>query len=81
MRLTASVNAAGSGVLVTNAAANSYAKDVIAAEFLAAGDSDVIRKVLADLSAKGVTVTERDIRVKMDELLAQAIAQVKPEKK
>jgi hypothetical protein len=62
-------------------AANSYAKDVIAAEFLAAGDSDVIRKVLADLSAKGVTVTERDIRVKMDELLAQAIAQVKPEKK
>jgi hypothetical protein len=58
-------------------AANAYAKDVIAAEFQAAGDADVVRKVMGDLTAKGVAVTEAQIRVKMDELMAQAIVQVK----
>jgi len=58
-------------------AANAYAKDVIAAEFQEAGDADVVRKVIGDLKAKGVAVTEQQVRVKMDELMAQAIAQVK----
>ena len=58
-------------------AANAYAKDVIAAEFQAAGDADVVRKVMGDLTAKGVAGTEAQIRVKMDELMAQAIVQVK----
>src|SRR5664279_5583980 len=35
-------------------AANTYAKDVIAAEFQEAGDADVVRKVIGDLKAKGV---------------------------
>jgi hypothetical protein len=58
-------------------AASAYAKDVIAAEFQEAGDADVVRKVIGDLKAKGVAVTEQQVRVKMDELMAQAIAQVK----
>jgi hypothetical protein len=58
-------------------AANAYAKDVIAAEFQEAGDAEVVRKVLGDLKAKGVTVTERELGVKMDELTALAVAQVK----
>jgi len=58
-------------------AANSYAKDVIAAEFQEAGDADVVRKVMGDLKTKGVALTEQQLRVKMDELMAQAIAQVK----
>ena len=58
-------------------AASAYAKDVIAAEFGEGGDADVIRKVIGDLTAKGVSVTEQQIRTKMNELLAQAIAQVK----
>jgi hypothetical protein len=58
-------------------AANAYAKDVIAAEFQEAGDADVVRKVMGDLKAKGVTVTERELRVKMDQLTAQAVAEVK----
>jgi hypothetical protein len=33
--------------------------------------------VMADLGAKGVALTEQQLRVKMDELMAQAIAQVK----
>jgi len=58
-------------------AANTYAKDVIAAEFQEAGDADVVRKVIGDLKAKRVALTEQQVRVKMDELTAQAVAQVK----
>jgi hypothetical protein len=58
-------------------AANDYAKTVIAAEFQGAGDADVVRKVMGDLTAKGAAVTEQQIKVKMDELMAQAIVQVK----
>ena len=58
-------------------AANAYAKDVVAADFEEAGDNDVLQKVLKDLTAKGNVVTEAELRAKMDELMAQAIAQVK----
>ena len=58
-------------------AANTYATDVIAAEFQEAGDADVVRKVVGDLKAKGVALTEQQVRVKMDELMVQTIAQVK----
>ncbi|MGJ4887220.1 DUF1476 domain-containing protein [Bradyrhizobium sp. HKCCYLRH3099] len=59
----------------SGADADAYAKDVIAADFEEAGDADVVRKVLGDLSAKGVT--EAEIRSKMSELLATAVAQIK----
>ena len=39
-------------------AASAYAKEIVAAEFGEGGDADVIRKVLGDLSAKGIAVTE-----------------------
>ncbi|NEV00661.1 DUF1476 domain-containing protein [Bradyrhizobium uaiense] len=58
-------------------AATAYAKDVVAADFEEPGDNDVLHKVLKDLTAKGQAVTERDVRAKMDELLAVAAAQVK----
>jgi hypothetical protein len=58
-------------------AASDYAKTVVAADFEEAGDADVVRKVMGDLIAKGIAITEPQIRVKMDELIAQAIAQVK----
>jgi hypothetical protein len=58
-------------------AATAYAKEVVAADFEEAGDGDVARKVMADLGAKGVAITEAQLRVKMDELMAQAIMQVK----
>jgi len=58
-------------------AANDYARTVVAAEFGEGRDEDVVRKVMVDLLAKGVDITETEIRAKMDELMAQAIAQVK----
>ena len=57
--------------------ANAYAKEVVAADFEEAGDNDVLHKVLKDLTAKGNAITEAELRTKMDELMAQAIAQVK----
>jgi hypothetical protein len=56
--------------------AESYAKDVIAADFEEVGHEDVVRKIKADFDAAGVARTEDDIRVQMIELLAVAIAQV-----
>jgi hypothetical protein len=58
-------------------AANDYARTVVAAEFGEGRDEDVVGKVMGDLLAKGVDITETEIRAKMDELMARAIAQVK----
>ena len=62
---------------ITGDAAAAYAKEVVASDFEESGDADVVRKVLGDLTAKGVAVTEPEIRVKMDELMATAVIQVK----
>jgi hypothetical protein len=56
-------------------AAAAYATEVVAAEF--EGPDGVIRKVSADLAAKGLAINESDIRIRMDELMLLAIAQVK----
>ena len=58
-------------------AANDYARTVVAAEFGDGHDADVVRKVMADLAAKGGVITEQEIGAKMDELMALAIVQVK----
>jgi hypothetical protein len=58
-------------------AANDYAKTVVTADFEEPGGGDVVHKVMGDLAAKGIAITEPELRVTMDELMAQAIAQVK----
>jgi hypothetical protein len=62
---------------VTGDAAATYAKEVVAADFEEAGDGDVLRKVSGDFAAKGIAITEAQVRAKMDELMATAILQVK----
>jgi hypothetical protein len=62
---------------ITGDAATAYAKEVVAADFEEAGDGDVLRKVLGDLTAKGIAVTEQAIRAKMNELAAVAATEVK----
>ena len=57
-------------------AATAYAKEVVAADFEESGDG-VFRKVDGDLGAKGITVPEDELRARMDELMLQAIGQVK----
>src|SRR5438105_1093803 len=39
-------------------AANAYAREVVAADFEEAGDRDVARKVMNDLSAKDITISK-----------------------
>lgn len=55
--------------------AAAYAQEVVAADFETAGDGDVLHKVSRDLAEHGVT--EQQVRVMMDELLATAIIQIK----
>jgi hypothetical protein len=62
---------------LTGDAADTYARTVVAADFEKAGDADVVRKVIKDLRVKGITISEQEIRQKMDEFFAQAVAQLK----
>jgi hypothetical protein len=62
---------------ITGDAAAAYAKEVVAADFEEAGDGDVVRKVMGDIKAKGFAITEQQVRVQMDELMAVAVTQVK----
>ncbi|KAB2747040.1 DUF1476 domain-containing protein [Brucella anthropi] len=60
-----------------DADAESYAKEVVAADFEEAGDEDVFRKVRADFDAASVSVADEVIREKMFAFLEEAIRQVK----
>ncbi|OJU04774.1 DUF1476 domain-containing protein [Metarhizobium album] len=62
--------------LLGRADADAYARDVIASDFVEAGDEDVFRKIRADFDAAGVAVSDTDLRSKMLELLAQAVEQI-----
>ena len=52
--------------------AEAYAKSVVIADLEEAGDNDVIRKILADLSAAGVTVSESEVKEELARLLPVA---------
>ena len=68
----------GGGKLgLTGPAADAYAKEVVMADFEEAGDHDVFRKIRKDFDAKSVAQSDHQIRRTMDELMAQAIAQIK----
>ncbi|MFC3077201.1 DUF1476 domain-containing protein [Phenylobacterium terrae] len=54
-----------------------YSKAVVRSDLQEAGDDDVLRKVFEDLKGAGVSVTEADVRRRMDELMAQAREQVR----
>ena len=47
---------------LTDVEATSYAKDVVRADFEEAGDEDVIRKLLGDLTSAGVDIDDDRIR-------------------
>jgi hypothetical protein len=58
-------------------AAEAYAKEVVVADFEEAGDDDVFRKVRKDFDAKGVAQSDQQIRKTMDDLMGQAVDQIK----
>ena len=59
--------------------AEAYAKQVVLADFEEPGDDDVVRKVLGDLTEKGIDSDNHKIRHEMERLLEQAKGQVTTE--
>lgn len=57
----------------TGTALDDYIKEVRKADLAEAGDDDVFRKVKGDIAAKGLQVTDEDIRKVMYEALAKAV--------
>ena len=62
---------------LSGAQAEAYAKEVVLADFEEAGDHDVFRRIRKDFDAKSVAMSDQDIRRVMDDLMAQAVAQIK----
>lgn len=60
-------------------AIQAYARSVVEADFEEVGDEDVFRKVMSDLKATKVDVSEHRLRKRMEELLAEAKAQLMTE--
>ena len=57
----------------------SYAKDVVRADFEEAGDEDVIRKVLGDLTAAGIEIDDAEIREAIGHKMVEAKRQIMQE--
>ena len=61
---------------LSGAQAEAYAKEVVLADFEEAGDHDVFRRIRKDFDAKSVAMSDQVIRRVMDDLMAQAVAQI-----
>jgi hypothetical protein len=61
---------------LTEAEADSYAKDVVRADFEEAGDEDVIRKLIGDLTSAGVDCDEAKIREALEHKTVEARRQL-----
>jgi len=57
--------------------ADAYANQVVVSDIEEAGDHDVFRKIRKDFDDAGVDQSDHQIRRTMDELMAQAIEQIK----
>ena len=55
---------------------SNYIKEVRRADLEEAGDDDVFRKLRMDLDAKGIAVTDDELRNQMIECLAEAVANI-----
>ena len=66
---------------VSGADAEVYAKSVVVADLEEAGDGDVIRKVLGDLTAAGITRTDAQVKVELARLLPVAREEISREAK
>ena len=51
---------------------DAYAKAVVQADFEEAGDEDVIRKLIGDLTSAGIDITEGDVRTALDAKAVEA---------
>jgi hypothetical protein len=57
---------------LTEAEADAYAKEVVRADFEEAGDEDVIRKVIGDLTSAGIDTDETKVREALEHKTVEA---------
>jgi hypothetical protein len=57
--------------------ADAYAKSVVVADFEQPGEDDVFDKVRKDFDAKGLKISDQEIRTAMNDLLAKAVDEIK----
>ncbi len=67
---------AASVMSLTEEETDAYKKAVVQADFEEAGDEDVIRKLLGDLTAAETNVSESEIRTKLEEMTIEAKRQL-----
>jgi hypothetical protein len=58
------------------AEAEAYGKSVVQADFEEAGDEDVVRKLLGDLTSAGIDTSEGEVRAALDEKAVEAKRQI-----
>lgn len=56
---------------------DAYAKAVVQADFEVAGDEDVVRKLIGDLTAAGVSIDETAVRQALSDHATEALRQLK----
>ena len=66
---------------LTGPAAQSYANEVVAAEFDKGGDEAIFAKIRKDLDSRKISVSDHMIRRKMAELLDSAKAEIEAQRK
>jgi hypothetical protein len=71
---------AGAKLGFTGAALEDYIKAVRKADLAEKGDDDVFRKIKADLAAKGLSISDTEIRKQMGEMLAKAVGEIEATK-
>jgi hypothetical protein len=64
---------------LSGAAAEAYAKEVVAADFEEPGPADLVRKIQGDLSEKGIEISEHRLLKRMEELTEEAKRQIMTE--
>jgi hypothetical protein len=60
----------------SGADAEAYAKSVVIADLAEAGDQDIIRKVQADLGGAGISLSDGELKLRLIDLMAEAVKQV-----
>src|SRR5262249_17174928 len=66
---------------MTGPAVEDYVKALRKADLASKGHDDVFRKLRADFDAKGVAISDAELRRAMSEHLAQAVSQIEAERK
>ncbi len=66
---------------MTGPAVEDYVKALRKADLVAKGDEDVFQKLRKDFDAKGVAISDAELRRAMSDYLAQAVRQIEGERK